>query len=103
MSQQGPHLPPLRGGPLLSRKDGRGRNSAEERKLALVGVEALPAAGAEPLERAEARLVGHSPRALDPIAEIDIGQARPPGADDMVEDDVGAEAGAAALRRRARR
>src|SRR3569623_1484847 len=71
--------------------------SGAERKLALIGIEALPAVRPEPLERAEAGLVGHALRILDPIAEIDVGQARPRGADDMIEDDVGAEARARRL------
>src|SRR4029079_13079126 len=36
--------------------------------------------------------VGHSVGAFDPIAEIDVGQSGARGADDMVENDIGAEA-----------
>ena len=51
-----------------------------------------PAVAAEALERLERGLVGHARRAFDPIAEIDVRQAGARGADDMVEDDEGAEA-----------
>ena len=53
----------------------RQTGAVPQRQLALIGFEAVPAVGAEPLERAEAGLVGHAPAALDPIAEIDVGQA----------------------------
>jgi hypothetical protein len=51
-----------------------------------------PTVAAEPLQGPEAGLVGHPVGAFDPIAEIDVGQAGPRRADDVVEDDVGAEA-----------
>ena len=47
------------------------------------------------LQRPEAGLVGHAVGPFDPIAEIDVGQPGARGADDVVEDDVGAEALAA--------
>src|SRR3569833_1756810 len=50
-----------------------------------------PAVAAEAFERPEAGLVGHARRPFDPIAEIDVGQPRAGGPDDMVEDDVGTE------------
>src|SRR5688572_32487115 len=55
-------------------------------------VDSPPAVAAELFHRPEAGLVGHSVRAIDPIAEIDIRQAGARGADDVVEDDVGAQA-----------
>src|SRR5688500_12451839 len=62
-------------------------------RLGLLGLAAqpAPAVAAEALEWPEARLVGHPRRAIDPIAEIDVGQAGPGRADDMVEDDERAE------------
>ena len=46
----------------------------------------------EVLLRPEAALVVHLRRALDPVAEIDVGQAHLPRAGDVVEDHEGAEA-----------
>src|SRR6266480_4650288 len=50
-----------------------------------------PAVGQEPLLRQEAALVVHLLRALHPIAEIDVAQAEPAGADDVIEDHEGAD------------
>src|SRR5688572_31412971 len=65
-----------------------------ERRAAkrLVAVHPPPAVAAQSLERLVAGLVGHAGRAIDPIAEIDVRQAGPRRAQDMVEDDEGAEA-----------
>ena len=62
------------------------------------GVDAQPAGGGQPLLRQEAALVVHLLGAFDPVAEIDVRQALPPGAGDVVEDHEGAER-AAFLRR----
>src|SRR5690554_4365973 len=51
-----------------------------------------PAIAPEPLQRPEAVLVGHASRAFDPVAEIDVGEVRARGSDDVVEDNAGAEA-----------
>src|SRR5438445_6267581 len=55
-----------------------------------VGV-ALPALGAEMLLRHEAHLIIHLARAVDPVAEVDMGQAHRPGAGDVIEDHERAE------------
>src|SRR5206468_5005669 len=62
------------------------------REFGLAIVHPRPAVAAEPLEGSEARLVGHPVGPIDPITEINVRQPRTRGADDMVEDDVGAEA-----------
>src|SRR3546814_16166857 len=61
--------------------------------------EARPAVGAEPFERAEARLIGHAGRTFDPVTEIDIRQSGPRGALEMVEDERGAQSFARGMRR----
>src|SRR5689334_16848113 len=62
-----------------------------ERQFALIRLEPMPTVRTEPFERAIARLIGHAPRILDPIAEIDIREAGAPGADDVIENDEIAE------------
>src|SRR5690242_14625467 len=64
-----------------------GGHGADERGLLGFG-EALPAARPEPLERAVADLVLHALRSLDPVAEVDVGQAGFRRAPDMIENDV---------------
>src|SRR5688572_30946356 len=64
---------------------------AQQRQLALFRIEPPPPARTKPLERPETGLVGHALRFLDPVAQVDIGQAGTAGADDVVEDDEGAE------------
>jgi len=59
----------------------------------VIGLEAVPAVRAQLLERPIAGLVGHPLRILDPIAEIDVGQARSRRPDDVIENDVRTEAG----------
>src|SRR5947208_1996148 len=56
-----------------------------------IGIDAQPARGREALLRQEAALVVHLLGALDPVAEIDIGQAEAAGAGNVVEDHEGAE------------
>src|SRR6266567_4388137 len=68
---------------------GRKRQRLVERNFDLNLVQPPPAVAAEPLQRVEARLVGHARAALDPIAQINVRQPGAGGADDMVEDDVG--------------
>src|SRR6187402_3100 len=58
------------------------------------GARPLPGAADEQLVRAELRLVGHLAAAVDPVAEIDVGQAQEPRLLDLPEDVVGAVAGA---------
>ena len=64
---------------------------------------ALQPLRAEHFDRAIARLVRHPRRALHPIAEIDIGQARGARAQDVVHDDEVAEARARSPRRRSKK
>src|SRR5215471_11326282 len=54
-------------------------------------LEAGPAVGQKPLLRQETTLVVHLLRALHPIAEIDVAQAEPARAGDMVENHEGAD------------
>ena len=50
---------------------------------------AAPLATVEVLQRLETALVVHLPMAVDPVAEIEIGQAEGLGLGDMVEDHIG--------------
>ena len=54
-------------------------------------LEALPALRAEMLLRLEADLIVHLARAVDPVAEIDMGQPGRAGPRDVIEDHEGAE------------
>ena len=67
--------------------------------LGLGRFEARPAIGAEPFERAEARLVGHARRPFDPVAKIDVRKSGTRGALDMIGDDIGTEPLAQRVRR----
>src|SRR5882724_4044943 len=58
------------------------KNSARNRFVFV----AFPAFRAEMLLRHEAHLIVHLARAVDPVAEIDMGQAHGSGAGDVVED-----------------
>ena len=80
-----------RGGGDGSRRGGDRERFAQRRASSSSVVHPPPAVAAEPFERTEAGLVGHAPGALDPIAKVDVGQSGARGADDVVEDDEGAE------------
>ncbi len=61
-------------------------------RLVFGTIEPSPAVTPKAFQRLEPRLVGHPVRAFDPIAQVNIGQTGARGADDMIEDDEGAEA-----------
>jgi hypothetical protein len=55
-------------------------------------LEAAPGAVDEPLDRLEARLVGHLAAVPDPIAEVQVGQGEAAALLDLPQDVIGAEA-----------
>src|SRR3954447_26858033 len=83
----------LSAGDFTSPRSSRGELQASILRLGGLagGVDAQPPGGREPLLRQEAALVVHLPRALDPVAEIDVRQAEPARARDVIENHKGAE------------
>src|SRR4026207_2309834 len=69
------------------RDEWRKKRSARNRFL----VVAFPALRTEMLLGHEAHFIIHLRRAVDPVAEIDVGQTHCPGTGDMIEDHEGAE------------
>ena len=72
---------------------GRGGGGAIDGAGLVARIEPFPAFAAKPFEGTVADLVLHPGGAFDPIAEIDVGQPRSRGAQDVIENDEIAKPG----------